>query len=69
MTLTILNADNSLIKIIESLNEKRSKPYELIKDDEIPNAQTLKAIKMSGKGFSKNYKDFQAYMNEVENNA
>lgn len=69
MTLTILNADNSLIKIIESLNEKLLKPYELIKDDEKPNAQTEQAIKMSGKGFSKSYKDFETYMQEVENNA
>lgn len=69
MTLTILNADNSLIKIIESLNEKLLKPYELIKDDEMPNAQTKQAIKMSGKGFSKSYKDFETYMQEVENNA
>ncbi len=67
MTLTILNADNSLIKIIESLNEKLSKPYELIKDDETPNAETLQAIQMSGKGFSKSYKNFESYMQEVEN--
>lgn len=67
MIITIPNADSSLIKIIESLNEKLAKPYEII--DEIPNDETLRAIKECGKGKSKTYKNFEKYMQEASNNA
>lgn len=34
MVITITNADDSLIKIIETLNEKLAKPYKIIGSDE-----------------------------------
>ena len=67
MIITITNADNSLIKIIETLNEKLEKPYEIINDDEIPTDETLKALQECGKGNSKTYTNFANYMQEVDN--
>ncbi|PAF46225.1 hypothetical protein BKH46_08265 [Helicobacter sp. 12S02634-8] len=66
MVITIPNADASLIKIIESLNEKRSTPYEVLNEEE-PNARLTEAIKeakelkadlMSGK--IKGFKNIEA---------
>ena len=69
MVITITNADNSLIKIIEILNEKLTNPYEIINNDDIPTDETLKAIQEYGKGKSKTYKIFESYMQEVDNHA
>lgn len=69
MVITITNADNSLIKIIETLNEKLTKPYEIINDNEIPTNETLKAMQECGKGHSKSYNNFASYLQEVDNNA
>ena len=67
MVITITNADNSLIKIIETLNEKLAKPYEIISNDEIPTDETLEAMKECGKGDSKTYTNFTSYMQEADN--
>ena len=67
MVITIPNADNSLIKIIETLNEKLAKPYKIINNDEIPNDDTLKAMQECGKGNSKTYNNFASYMQEADN--
>lgn len=66
MVITITNADKSLIKIIETLNEKLSQPYEIISNSEIPNDETLQAIKMCGKGYSKTYKKFSDFVEELK---
>ncbi len=65
MVITITNADSSLIKIIETLNEKIVNPYE-ITYDEIPTDETLKAIQECGTGKSKTYKNFESYMQEID---
>ena len=67
MVITIPNADNSLIKIIETLNEKLAKPYKIINNDEISNDETLKAMQECGKGNSKTYNNFASYMQEADN--
>ena len=67
MTITITNADKSLVKILETLNEKLPNPYEIITDDTLPTDETLEAIQNCGKGYSKTYKDFSGYMQEVDN--
>ena len=70
MVITIPNADNSLIKIIETLNEKLAKPYKIINDgenDEIPNDETLNAMQECGKGNSKTYNNFASHMQEADN--
>lgn len=41
MIITITNADSSLIKIIETLNEKLVKPYEIISNDRTATNITL----------------------------
>ena len=45
MTITIQNADESLLKIIRALNGGRATPYKVKKMPQKPNAMTIKALK------------------------
>jgi hypothetical protein len=71
MVLTIPNADKSLVQMIEAINQKLSKPYKLVQEEDIPNAKTADAIKEAkaiikkvrdGKKQPKNYKDANEFL-------
>lgn len=46
MTITITNADKSLLSMLKAINEKLTTPYEIVKEKEKkPSKRLLKAIK------------------------
>ena len=57
MTIVIPNADKKLLNVLKALNSMRTKPYEIIRQDEIYTEEFIKSIQEGQREFNEQVKN------------